>query len=77
MILTKRKKFKETTEIEINGQIIKQIKCTKFLGLNMDEECTLSERSYWSSWKKDIENDRNYGKGETSSIYPIVKCIHT
>ena len=38
MILTKRKKFKETTEIEINGQIINQVKCTKFLGLNMDEE---------------------------------------
>ena len=35
---TKRKKLKETTEIEINGQIINQIKCTKFLGLNMDEE---------------------------------------
>lgn len=35
---TKRKKFKETTEIEINGQIINQVKCTKFLGLNMDEE---------------------------------------
>ena len=46
MILTERKKFKETTEIEINGQIIKQVKCTKFLGLNMDGECTLSERSY-------------------------------
>ena len=29
---TERKKFIETTEIEINGQIIYQVKCAKFLG---------------------------------------------
>ena len=36
MILkTKRKKSKEITAVKINGQIIK---CTKFLGLNVDDE---------------------------------------
>ena len=51
---TKKNKFNETTAIKINGQIIKQVKCTKFLGLNMDEEL---------SWKDHIhqvaKKDRN------------------
>ena len=39
MILkTKRRRFKEIPAIKINGQIINQVKCTKFLGLNVDEE---------------------------------------
>ena len=48
MILkTTRKKSKKTIEIIINGQKINQviIKCTQFLGLNMDEEL---------SWKDHI-----------------------
>lgn len=52
---TKKNKFNETTAIKINGQIIKQVKCTKFLGLNMDEEL---------SWKDHIhqvaKKDRNW-----------------
>ena len=47
MILkTKRKKFKEITAIKINGQIINQDKCTKFLGLNVDDEL---------SWKDHVD----------------------
>ena len=44
---TTRKKFKKTMEIIIIGQKINQviIKCTQFLGLNMDEEL---------SWKDHI-----------------------
>ena len=43
---TKRKKFKEITAIKINGQIINQVKCTKFLGLNVDDEL---------SWKDHVD----------------------
>ena len=45
---TTRKKFKKTIEITINGQKINQviIKCTQFLGLNIDEEL---------SWKDHID----------------------
>ena len=47
MILkTKRKKFKEITAIKINGQIINQVKCTKFLGLNVDDKL---------SWKDHVD----------------------
>ena len=71
MILkTKRKKFKEITAIKINGQIIDQVKCTTFRS-----QCgwwTLLERSCRSSCNKNIENDSNYGKGETLSVYPNV-----
>ena len=34
----KREKFKEITAIKINGQIINRVKCTKLLGLNVDDE---------------------------------------
>ena len=47
MILkTKRKKFKEITAIKINGQIINQVKCTKFLSLNVDDKL---------SWKDHVD----------------------
>ena len=47
MILkTKRKKFKEITAIKITGQIIDQVKCAKFLGLNVDDEL---------SWKDHVD----------------------
>lgn len=42
----KGKQYKETTAIKISDQIINQVECTKFLGLNMDEKL---------SWKDHID----------------------
>ena len=41
----KRKKLDQAFEIKINDQLIEKVKCTKFLGLYIDDEL---------SWKKHI-----------------------
>ena len=53
---TKRKKLDQAFEIKFNDQQIEKVKCTKFLGLYIDEE--LSCRS---NFNKNVENDRDYG----------------
>ena len=43
---TKRKRLDQAFEIKINDQLIEKVKCTKFLGLYIDDEL---------SWRKHID----------------------
>ena len=41
-------------------------------GLNVDDELSWKDHIDQVACNKNIENDSNYGKGETLSIYPNV-----